>query len=235
MENYLLRKLLNSIKENEQEIEITLEELKHLNKEKNISGQNNFVKSFEIFGNIVADNIDSFNKGKYTIFLNSENPVSNFAGKAAGRFTDLLKDKTNVKQFYDQQTICEHYINAEMSYTPNNGKIANIMMVDNFSDYEINLNNFCSEENETIPIEDIVVGVEEDLFYFKSKNLNKRINISVNSLVNMDITPNVFRFIQEASLFNDQYLTGFNWGRLIESEFLPRVKFKKTILSPAMW
>ncbi|MCP8625986.1 lantibiotic dehydratase, partial [Bacillus subtilis] len=235
LENYLLRKLLNSIKENEQEIEITLEELKHLNKEKNISGQNNFVKSFEIFGNIVADNIDSFNKGKYTIFLNSENPVSNFAGKAAGRFTDLLKDKTNVKQFYDQQTICEHYINAEMSYTPNNGKIANIMMVDNFSDYEINLNNFCSEENETIPIEDIVVGVEEDLFYFKSKNLNKRINISVNSLVNMDITPNVFRFIQEASLFNDQYLTGFNWGRLIESEFLPRVKFKKTILSPAMW
>ncbi len=76
---------------------------------------------------------------------------------------------------------------------------------------------------------------EEDTFYLKSKKLNEKILINVNSLVNLDLTPNVFKFLHEVSLYNKQYVVGFHWGRFSESEFLPRVKYKRIILSPAIW
>ncbi|MDQ8091284.1 MULTISPECIES: lantibiotic dehydratase [Bacillus amyloliquefaciens group] len=236
LESYLLNKIITSVKENSCEIEITLEELIALNNyNKGENKQTEFIESFEVFGSIIAENIHSFNKGEYEIILNYENPVSNLGGKASGRFIDLIKNENKTKEIYRGWRGTDNTVIAEMSYTPTNGKIANIMNVENLFDFEINLNNYYTKNKKNISISDIVVGVEEDTFYLKSKKLNEKILINVNSLVNLDLTPNVFKFLHEVSLYNKQYVVGFHWGRFSESEFLPRVKYKRIILSPAIW
>ncbi|MCZ4248660.1 lantibiotic dehydratase [Bacillus amyloliquefaciens] len=236
LESYLLKKIITSLKENSYEIEITLEELIALNDyNKGDIKQTEFIESFEVFGSIIAESIHSFNKGEYEIILNSENPVSNLGGKASGRFIDLIKNENKTKEIYRGWRGTDNTVIAEMSYTPTNGKIANIMNVENLFDFEVNLNNFYTKNKKNISISDIVVGVEEDTFYLKSKKLNEKIIINVNSLVNLDLTPNVFKFLHEVSLYNKQYVVGFHWGRFSESEFLPRVKYKRIILSPAIW
>ena len=147
LESYLLNKIITSVKENSCEIEITLEELIALNNyNKGENKQTEFIESFEVFGSIIAENIHSFNKGEYEIILNYENPVSNLGGKASGRFIDLIKTRIKQKEIYRGWRGTDNTVIAEMSYTPTNGKIANIMNVENLFDFEINLNNYYTKE-----------------------------------------------------------------------------------------
>jgi len=239
LEDFLLSKLMSSIKENSIEITITKEEIDVLKNNVNLK-ENEFIDSVEVFGQIVADKKEDIDDGKFKIILAADSSISNGIGKTFGRFKDLLiAEDGYLKEMENhyKTLLREDTITAEMTYTPNDAKIGNIMHTGNFFEYELSINgNISSNEKKQIYISDILVGIDNNTFYLKCKRNNKRLEVHVNSLINKNITPNIFRFIFEVSLFNRKFLNGFSWGELEnKSEFFPRVRCEKVVLSPAKW
>ncbi|GAB1786768.1 lantibiotic dehydratase [Priestia aryabhattai] len=238
-EEFLFTKLLECLKKNDKEISISKEEISKLQSTNKIDKEE-LIEDIELFSTIKAESIEQFNKGNYEILMSSPNSISNGLLKSVGRFydlpdTDLLKSETSTILKGKRELYPNHLL-TQVTYFPQKGSIANVMLTQNNCDYEIPIStNDSFESKNSLPISDILVGLDGERFYLKSQSLNKEIKININSMINVFITPNIFRFIFEVSLAGKKITDGFNWGSLSSSIFLPRVRVGKVVLSFARW
>lgn len=235
-ENYLLSRLLKVIKSNE--LEICLDE-KDIHKLQPTEPKlESLPNSLELYGNIIAESSEEIDNGNFQFVLGI-NPGSDGAGKTFGRFIDILEDETFMKKFqeiYIPERKDENVIYAELVYLPAAGRAANVTLSHNLRDYEIVIGTNSSKEAAyTIPISDILVGATFDKFYLKSKSLGKRIIITLSHMLNIQSSPNIYRFLAELGSEGVRQWTPFMWYSLDSSPFLPRVRVGKSIISLAKW
>lgn len=194
--------------------------------------------SMELYTVIHSKSNKDLNTGNYDIFLGS-NPISNGAGKTFGRFVDILDDFTveKIKNIHQkEQLLIPDVVFAEIVYCPASGRSANVAIAPNIRDYELALSTTSSKSaSNTIDLNDLVVGVDNVSFYIRSKSLNKYMLFTAGNMLNKMNTPNIYRFLKEVSMYSFTQVQPFNWKSLKSSVYLPRVRYRKSILSPAEW
>jgi thiopeptide-type bacteriocin biosynthesis protein len=117
------------------------------------------------------------------------------------------------------------------------GKIGNVTRNDSFSDYEICiLTEGSLQQEHQIPLDDLMISVENEEVIIRSKRLNKRIIPRLSNAYNFsNSTIPVFKFLcslqyQNISLLN--FTIDYN---LSHRRFFPRIVYKKIILHRASW
>lgn len=138
---------------------------------------------------------------------------------------------------HEKEVLGHNKILAEVVHLPQS-RNGNILFRKNQREYEIPfLAKSLKEEKCQIPIADIFVGVPGgDRVVLFSKKLNKEIIPIHTNAYNYSLNPVLMHYF--LCLLQSQYNEGqaFNWGSLATAEsFLPRVVYKKVILSPAKW
>ncbi|MBB2483419.1 lantibiotic dehydratase [Bacillus sp. APMAM] len=238
-EEFLLSKLVDALKNNKNEINISIEEINKLdipsvNKTK-------LIDNIELFCSLNAKDLEDLDRGNYKIVLSSPNSLSNGI-RSIGRFSDLpgfnninlkLKNIYNVMKNYYPNSIF-----TQLTYLPDKASAANVMISENYVDYEISISTNPSSgqlHNKVISISDLLVGSDGERLYLKSKSLNKEVTVYLNNMINTLITPNIFRFIAEVGYSGKLMSDGFSWGSLSNSIFLPRVTVGNVIISLASW
>lgn len=200
---------------------------------------NLLLPSIELYFLINAKNQNELDQGNYTLSLGPA--VGSYgAGKSFGRFIDLFDPSFRNEKFQIinqlEQKLSPEKLFAEVSFLPPLGTSSNVLLTDNFRDYEIALgaNHNCPRDQQ-IRVSDLVVGVRKDRFYFKSKRFNKEVVPKAGHMYNYELTPNVYRFLIEASQDGHRTWHGLNLDFIFSSPFTPRLKYHKTVLSPATW
>jgi len=228
-EAFLIKKLsefkLNSAKE----IVISDSDLLSFNED-----WNGFSKTFSAFVEVLSteDSTSPY------IYLNYTNTGS--AADLLSRFSHLDKTIENTvdtifkkeKEIYGEQKIL-----AEIVHLPQS-RNGNILFRKSQREYEIPfLAKSLKDEKFSIQISDIYVGISEnDKIILWSKKLNKEILPMNTNMYNYSLNPVlVHYFLCMVQSQHKQGLT-FDWGKVKSNEtYLPRVTYKKVILSPQTW
>lgn len=126
---------------------------------------------------------------------------------------------------------------AEIIHLPES-RTGNILMHPPFRAYEIPFlgQSSLSPDNQ-IPLQDLRVSVRGGSVILRSEKLNKRVIPRLSNAHNY--RPNtlpVYHFLGDLQYQNKRTRLSFDWGPAAEHVFfLPRVTYRNTIISPAIW
>ncbi|UXH46428.1 lantibiotic dehydratase [Rossellomorea vietnamensis] len=194
--------------------------------------------SLELYFEYIKETILPGKDKSYSIIL-GPNVGSRGAGKTFSRFNSFyhrLNEKFDERIFSElRRRTDEEIIYAEIDYIPINSKSINVLPKTSPFHYYIAINSCRSNDFHIIDLDDLLVGVEKNSFYLKSKKLNKQVIPVKNHMLSHKSFPDIARFLCDLEYENQNNWTPFNWGRLESLNSLPRVRYKNTILYSARW
>ena len=136
-----------------------------------------------------------------------------------------------------EQELMPDALFAEIAHLPDS-RIGNILSRPHIRDYEIlYLANSDLPENRLIYMSDLFLSIRQGRIFLRSKRLNKEIIPRLTNAHNYrNSTMPVYRFLCDMQQQQGRAGLYFNWGHLSnELSFLPRVRYRNTILSLATW
>jgi lantibiotic biosynthesis protein len=225
IQSILFQKLLDAHQAKAREIELTGEDIPEV--------EHSFTEwppSFSITFRLIKE------KEHKIFFEFAGNPSAN---NLLGRFAhghpgihELINHITNEEEIHNPDVIF-----AEVVHLPEN-RLGNILLRPSFRKHEIPFVSVSSRsEKDQIPLADIVIRVRNGKVYLYSKKMRKCIIPRLSSAHNYshNALP-VYNFLCDLQTQELKTFFGFNWGSLaVYFEFLPRVTYRHTILSPATW
>lgn len=195
----------------------------------------NMPDSIAMMVKINATSADSIDKGNYTICLNA--PSGPSGGNLLGRFCHLSPslEKLTRNILEKEEAYHSDRVYAEIVHLPES-RIGNILMRPVLRKYEIPYLCGSSVEKEfQIPVQDLLVGIENNRVVLYSKRLNKEIVPRLTTAHNFSMTTlPVYQFLCDLQ-YQQTRSVGWHWGVLDAQPFLPRVSYGKFILSKARW
>ncbi|MCP1308120.1 lantibiotic dehydratase [Paenibacillus tyrfis] len=234
-ERLTMEKLAGALLQRQMEIELTDELIERLTDRD--QGEDEAPDSIEVYLEVIASSPEAIDKGDYMLAL-GPNPGSLEAGSTFGRFLDMFDDETRnkVQQIRSrQQQSRPGAIFVEASYIPQYGRTANVMLAPNLRDFEISIGTNSAAGKIPLRLDDILVSATSERLYLKSASMGKEVVVTAGHMLNFQQSPPVYRFMRELSFEGVRTWQPFEWGRLEQFVFLPRVRYGRTILSPAKW
>jgi lantibiotic biosynthesis protein len=222
----LLQKLINAYKHNDTEVVLSDADLP-----KDVEDENIFPPSMAVFFSVLDTE-------KNEVYF--KHAAGSSANNLLGRFAhghDTIREiiENNVKfetDYFKEQIV------AEILHLPES-RIGNVLLRPHIHQFEIPyLANSLKSEDHIIPLSDLYVSVKGDKVILRSKHFNKEVIPRLSTAHNfaMSSLP-AYQFLCDLqSQYYTQPSLGFNWGPLAnEFEYLPRVKYKDTIIFAAKW
>ncbi|MBW9173852.1 lantibiotic dehydratase [Clostridium estertheticum] len=238
VKSYLLQKYIYALDNNYNSIEINDDEIKALD-----LPQYNYEEipnSLELNVIVRADSEEEFKKQNLNYHI-GPNVGSPQAGKAFGRFSHLMNSpekffselNDNNKALIDN----DEYIHCELVYLGSELRSANVTRNIHCNEYEIALFTNTSKSDEySLTLDDILIGIEDNVFYAKSKKLNKKLFITVNNMLNSSMAPNAVRFLYDISLDGGKKWFDLPWNdAFYEFPYVPNIKYKNITISQEKW
>ncbi|NNM43121.1 MAG: lantibiotic dehydratase [Chlamydiae bacterium] len=192
------------------------------------------ILSFDYFCEIFANSSADIDSGNFFLQFSSN---SWQAGATFGRFLDLLgeKAKQNLKEvFREEEAHEENSFFIESSYLPASPRSSNVSILPNLREYAIDL-EIPVKTGSGFSLDEIYVGANYDRLYLTLQDGSKELVVCQGSMLNPSYAPTPIRFIRDVGRSRYQPLYSFPWNDLEDAEYLPRVRYKKTILFPARW
>lgn len=88
----------------------------------------------------------------------------------------------------------------------------------------------------SISLDDLAVGCDGHRLYLASLSLGRRLEPTMLHALDLRAhTPPLARFLCEVGKAQCTIVEGFDWGAASHLPFLPRVRYRRSILSPARW
>ncbi|WP_234117503.1 lantibiotic dehydratase [Clostridium hydrogenum] len=235
----LLYKIIKAINTKQTSVSIAYEDVDSIEIKESIF--KNMPISFEVYALIKSKSKDDIDNGNYELFI-APCIGSDSAGKTFGRFTDIL-DNQIYKKFdninsIEKEQMSSNKIFAQLIFAPNTGSVGNICLSPNTRDYEIVISTSHSvNENSLISINDLVVGINNNKLYLKSRLLNQEIIVTTNNMFNRKMMPNICRFLLDIS--DDKKTPWFPSDLLFnfteKFPYVPEIKLDKIVISPQSW
>jgi len=161
------------------------------------------------------------------------------AGRNLGRFAELLApDGTEAleRAAAAEQAQAPDQLWAEAVYLPANFRLANVVVRPPVRTYELALGVTPGVPfSRVIPLDELVVGIEQGRFYVRWPAAGKRVKFSAGHMLNTYNAPAAIRFLSELSNDGKAVLSSFDWGPAESFPFLPRVQAGRIALRPAQW
>lgn len=194
--------------------------------------------SIELYAVIAAPSQDAINSGEYQVVLG---PMAGDmpAGRAFGRFWTALGDELLPQlrglAATDAQWLPGRIV-AELEYLPEDDRAANVARHPDVRSFKIvSTSAGATDHGSTVMLDDLVVGVQHDRFYVRSRCLGKEVVARTSHMLNYLLAPNECRFLLEVADAGTTYVHPFDWGAAIDLPFLPRLRVGKTIIQLAEW
>lgn len=188
--------------------------------------------SFSAFFNIIKDKRDEL-----SIFLRFAGNIS--AANLLARFSHLSESINAVVNTIIQEEDKLHpdSILAEVIHLPNN-RIGNVLHHSSIRKYELALLcHSCLDKNNIISISDIMISIKNGKFILRSKQTNKQIIPYLTNSYNYSLSEiPIYRFFGDLQKANKKTSLMLSIDNLLNILlYIPRIRYKRTILSPATW
>ncbi len=194
--------------------------------------------SLDLFISVAAESAAALDRGEFQIAV-APHAGSSGAGRSLGRFVDML----GVEALEALQSVSQREKNlypdrvwAELIYLPRKSRSANVSIRPAVRSNEIlwGVQPGVSWAK-TIPLEELVVGVERNRFYVHWPREGADVSMCAGHMLNNQRAPALIRSIAEISRDGMASVTAFQWGTAAQLPFLPRIKTGRIVLAPAQW
>ncbi|MEK4197960.1 lantibiotic dehydratase [Cytobacillus sp. FSL K6-0265] len=231
----LLDVILLGIKNNDKTIYLEDDLVKEAKRLKKIESAPD---SYELYGEIIAESADAIDAGNFEIIL-SPLVGSREAGQTFGRFFDII-DPNVLQEFKNthsklQDMIGYNSVFVEASYLSASLRTNNLTLGEKYRDYELTIGTNNLNKNKKIDINDICVVSSSTQLFFISKKLQKEVIFVGGNMLNYQSSPAIYKFMREVSESRITHWNPLDKNFLVNLPYVPRIKYKKTILSPAKW
>lgn len=191
--------------------------------------------SLDLLCKVFADSNENIDLGKFLLVLGY---ITNEGASSFGRFLDLLgRDvQEKVAQFFKEEEQLEaQSLFVELSYLPTNVRGANVTICPCLRDHRLDIEGSL-EQKGALALEDIYVGATSSKFYLTDKESRFNLITRTNHLIDLFYAPLPIKFMRYVTRSQYPLIPAFSWGSLQETAiFLPRVRYGRTIFSPAQW
>ena len=200
---------------------------------KNIIEQNvNLPDTFSVFFEIIKD---SGNETLIRLKSISGSSAANLFARFAytdKKIEDFVKEITQ-----KEQSLKPDVILAEIAHLPDS-RIGNVLYRPQFRNFEIAyLANSSMPKDQIIDASDIMLSIKYGKLCLRSKRLNKMIMPHLTNAHNFSLSSiPLYRFLCDIQYQDLRASLTFKIGFLInELSYIPRIRYKQTILFPATW
>ncbi len=186
-------------------------------------------------GAVSASAIDS---GNFVLVI-GPNLGAQSAGRNFGRFADLMGPDSDLylggissaEAHHDPQSI-----HAEIVYLPAARRMANVAIRPATRTHEVVAGVSAGvDSSSVIPVNELVVGVEDDRFYVHWVREDKRVAFQTGHMLNYFSASPVIQFLSQVSHDGRMTFTSFDWGPVETFPFLPRIQKGNIVLRLAQW
>ncbi|MGH3905078.1 MAG: lantibiotic dehydratase family protein, partial [Pseudonocardiaceae bacterium] len=164
--------------------------------------------------------------------------ISRAAGTMSGRFLDLFEpgDQDRMVGAYARlRTVNDHALPVQVSCPPLHPRTANVARSPAILPHVVSLAEHHSGSG-LIPLEDLAVGGDAERLYLMSLSRQCPVEPTVFNAVELTNAAHpLLRFLCEISTARTAACGPFSWGAASQLPFLPRLRYRRTILSPARW
>lgn len=191
-----------------------------------------FANRIETAFEIHAPSTAALDRGGFRIVLTSApRPGSSMAG----RFAHLLPPD-ECKGLAAGYLTDPGAITAQLSFPPRKRRNENVIRTPRLLPHIITLGEHHPADDQTIPLADIAVTADAHRFHLVQQSTERRLDVRVlHALEAGAQTPAVARFIAEVAGARHAAYKPFDFGAATRLPYLPRVRYRRTVLAPARW
>ncbi len=194
--------------------------------------------SLELYTFVAARSQAEINDGNFLVVIGPRIGAEP-AGRSFGRFCDTMGNdsfQAVARLAREEEARGSGRVFAELVYLPTSGHAANVAIRPAIRRYEVVVAAAPGVVHaDTVPMDDLVVGVRGGRFYLRSVSRNAEVVITSTHLLNYFGAPNECRFLAEVSAEGVIQVAPFDWGAAAQLPFLPRARVGRTVLCPAEW
>ncbi|MGH3798671.1 MAG: lantibiotic dehydratase [Pseudonocardiaceae bacterium] len=165
--------------------------------------------------------------------------VSRAAGTTTGRFLDLFdsEDRERMVGAYARlPTVNDDALSAQVSCPALSPRADNVARSPAVLPHLVSLAEHRTPGAGVIPLGDLAVSGDAQRLYLVSLSRRRPVEPVVFSAVEFTHAAHpLLRFLCEISTARSAACAPFSWGAAARLPFLPRVRYRRTILSPARW
>lgn len=242
LDSLLNEKIITSLKEGKNAIEITDDDINFICGSEQIDIKHilDCPQSFELYLYAHTGLLGTDKEADY-YFTVAPAVASSGIGKTFGRFRDLLTEEEASLLKYDfkkHKEFLSDFIIAEITEIPSKGRLSNVTINESDYDYQIVLSTNPNSDKHILYVQDLYIGIDRtsNWFYIRSKSLNKKVIITMTSMLNTSFSSSVLRFLHEVS-FTHKVTPLSGIMLLLNSQFIytPRITYGKIIIKPESW
>lgn len=187
----------------------------------------------EIAVEIRAPTLDAVQRGDYELLVTgAPRPGSSMFG----RFVHLLPPPAQAALTDSYATAPPGAIPAQLSFPPRRRRNENVSRTMQVLPHTIPLGQYHESGPGVIPLDDLAVTADARRFYLVRTSTGQHIEPRVTHALEASIhTPPLARFLAEITTSRCAAYRAFTFGVAATLPYLPRVRYKRTILAPARW
>ncbi|MGW1729178.1 lantibiotic dehydratase [Streptomyces sp. NPDC002306] len=193
--------------------------------------------STEITARINAATIAALEQGEFTLHVVG---VARSAGTTTGRFLGILADEDRRRMttvYADLPSVHQRALIAQISSTPLSVRAENVARAPQATELVIALGDYHGSATSCLPLTDLAVTADANQLHLVSLSRRRPVHTLLLNAVDLSHHSHpLARFLTEAPVALAVPCTGFIWGTAASSlPFLPALRYRRTILSPARW
>ncbi|MGW5191964.1 lantibiotic dehydratase [Kribbella sp. NPDC004138] len=187
----------------------------------------------ELAAQILAKSTDALDRGDYTLVVHP--------GRSAGTFTSRLAylvPEGGLEEVYrGVPTAIDGALPVQLSYPPTFTHAENISRVPAYVPHVLSLGEHRSDDTNAIPLDDLAVTATRDNLYLVSISQRRVVEPqSFHALAIEKQSPPIARLLGHLSQSLGAAWHRFDWGPAAQQlPYLPRVRYRRAVLSPATW
>jgi thiopeptide-type bacteriocin biosynthesis protein len=193
-------------------------------------------RAFAVQATLCAESAEAIDRGEFRVVMT--NAVGPSGALFLGRFChgdpDLRREVE--RHLRAEERHAPDALFAEIVHLPE-GRVGNITARPVMREWEIPyLGRSAAPRDRQIPITDLMLSLEQERLVLRSHSLGREVIPRLTNAHNYgpDSLP-IYRFLAALQQQNLSPWLMWRWGPLASAEFLPRVRFGRTILAPARW
>ncbi|MVZ99056.1 lantibiotic dehydratase [Actinomadura sp. LD22] len=187
----------------------------------------------ELAVEIHARSVEALTRGSFRLVVTgTPRPGSSMAG----RFAHLLPqaDRSDLEATY--RAGVPEAISAQLSFAPRRRRNENISRTPQLLPYVIVLSEHRADRACVIGLDDLAVTADARQFFLIQLSTGRRVEPRVVHALEAGVhTPPLARFIAEITTARCAVYKAFDFGAAAHLPYLPRVRYRRTILAPARW
>ncbi|MCP9213114.1 lantibiotic dehydratase [Streptomyces cucumeris] len=187
----------------------------------------------EIAVEIHAPTLDAVRRGDYRLLVTgAPRPGSSMLG----RFAHLLLPDEQAALSASYTMVSPGAIPAQLSFSPRRRRNENVARVPQLLPHTIPLAEHPTPGPGAISLDDLAVTADADRFYLVRRSTGQHVEPRVPHALEASVhTPPLARFLAEITTARTAAYKSFAFGAATSLPYLPRVRYKRTILRPARW